>query len=97
MERGAPCIPTQSALQKLRDDAKKLADAGVTSLWLPPPSDAVSAQGYLPRSLVVPRICHEEPQLLEIKTTWFLCWAVASSRVYGHGHAVKERTGCVVL
>ena len=38
------------ALQKLIDSAKKMADAGITSLWLPPPSDAVSAQGYLPRS-----------------------------------------------
>lgn len=25
------------------------ADAGFTAIWLPPPSDAVSAQGYLPR------------------------------------------------
>lgn len=31
--------------------ANKLSDAGITSLWLPPPSDAVSAQGYLPRDL----------------------------------------------
>ena len=38
------------ALQKLIESAKKLADAGITSLWRPPPSDAVSAQGYLPRS-----------------------------------------------
>ena len=38
-------------MQELLSKAKKLADAGITSLWLPPPSDAVSAQGYLPRDL----------------------------------------------
>ena len=39
------------SLQELNSRAKKLADAGISSLWLPPPSDAVSAQGYLPRDL----------------------------------------------
>lgn len=39
------------SLQDLGNTAKKLADAGITSLWMPPPSDAVSAQGYLPRDL----------------------------------------------
>ena len=28
-----------------------IAEAGFTAVWLPPPSDAVSAQGYLPRDL----------------------------------------------
>lgn len=28
-----------------------IARAGFTSIWLPPPSDAVSPQGYLPRDL----------------------------------------------
>ena len=28
-----------------------IADAGITSVWLPPPSDSVSPQGYLPRDL----------------------------------------------
>ncbi|MEW5319272.1 MAG: hypothetical protein WDW38_010435 [Sanguina aurantia] len=27
---------------------KELADAGFTSIWMPPPSEAVSSQGYLP-------------------------------------------------
>lgn len=39
------------ALQIVQERAKKIADAGVTALWLPPPSDAVSPQGYLPRDL----------------------------------------------
>ena len=29
----------------------KIADDGITVLWLPPPSDSVSPQGYLPRDL----------------------------------------------
>lgn len=28
---------------------KDLAKAGFTCVWLPPPSDSVSPQGYLPR------------------------------------------------
>jgi alpha-amylase len=28
-----------------------LANAGFTCVWLPPPSDSVSPQGYLPRDL----------------------------------------------
>lgn len=28
-----------------------MASAGITSVWLPPPSDSVSPQGYLPRDL----------------------------------------------
>lgn len=37
--------------QVICERAKRIADAGISSLWLPPPSDAVSAQGYLPRDL----------------------------------------------
>lgn len=29
------------------------AEAGITAIWLPPPSDSVSPQGYLPRDLYV--------------------------------------------
>lgn len=28
-----------------------IAESGVTCVWLPPPSDSVSPQGYLPRDL----------------------------------------------
>ena len=35
----------------LRDKARAIAAAGFTALWLPPPSDSVSQQGYLPRDL----------------------------------------------
>ena len=28
-----------------------IAESGITSVWLPPPSDSVSPQGYLPRDL----------------------------------------------
>lgn len=38
-------------MQMLGERAKKIADAGISSLWMPPPSDAVSPQGYLPRDL----------------------------------------------
>ena len=31
--------------------AKEWADQGFTAVWLPPPSDSVSPQGYLPRDL----------------------------------------------
>ncbi|DBA79186.1 hypothetical protein WJX77_000073 [Trebouxia sp. C0004] len=33
----------------LKKQMPGIADAGFTAVWLPPPSDAVSAQGYLPR------------------------------------------------
>ena len=36
-------------MQTLKEQIPALADAGFTAIWLPPPSDAVSAQGYLPR------------------------------------------------
>ena len=38
-------------LQVLQSQAHTIAEAGFTSVWLPPPSDAVSDQGYLPRDL----------------------------------------------
>ncbi|KAK9848494.1 hypothetical protein WJX84_004190 [Apatococcus fuscideae] len=37
--------------QVLQSQAHTIAEAGFTSVWLPPPSDAVSDQGYLPRDL----------------------------------------------
>ncbi|KAL3150549.1 Alpha-amylase [Trebouxia sp. C0010 RCD-2024] len=33
----------------LQEQIPAIAEAGFTAIWLPPPSDAVSAQGYLPR------------------------------------------------
>lgn len=36
-------------MQTLKEQMPGIADAGFTAVWLPPPSDAVSAQGYLPR------------------------------------------------
>ena len=38
-------------LQVLQSQAQAIAEAGFTSVWMPPPSDAVSDQGYLPRDL----------------------------------------------
>ena len=38
-------------LQTLKSQVGAIADAGYTSVWLPPPSDSVSPQGYLPRDL----------------------------------------------
>lgn len=35
----------------LSGQVKELAAAGFTCVWMPPPSDAVSPQGYLPRDL----------------------------------------------
>ena len=35
----------------LKEQAPQIAAAGYTCIWLPPPSDAVSPQGYLPRDL----------------------------------------------
>lgn len=37
--------------QVLQGQAQAIAEAGFTSVWMPPPSDAVSDQGYLPRDL----------------------------------------------
>lgn len=36
---------------KLESQLDEIAEAGFTAVWLPPPSDSVSAQGYLPRDL----------------------------------------------
>lgn len=38
-------------VQVLMDQAAFMASSGITSVWLPPPSDSVSPQGYLPRDL----------------------------------------------
>jgi glycosidase len=35
----------------LRERAPELAAAGFTVIWLPPPTDSVSAEGYMPRDL----------------------------------------------
>ena len=40
-----------AALQVLKEQASMIARAGFTSVWLPPPSDSVSPQGYLPRDI----------------------------------------------
>ena len=37
--------------RKLAELAPQLAEDGFTAIWMPPASDAVSAQGYLPRDL----------------------------------------------
>ncbi|CAL5221418.1 g3605 [Coccomyxa viridis] len=37
--------------QTLKEQASMIARAGFTSIWLPPPSDSVSPQGYLPRDI----------------------------------------------
>ena len=36
---------------RLEAQLDEIAEAGFTAVWLPPPSDSVSAQGYLPRDL----------------------------------------------
>lgn len=41
----------ESWYRKLEAQADEIAEAGFTAVWLPPPSDSVSAQGYLPRDL----------------------------------------------
>lgn len=41
----------KKVVQRLIETAKEIAAAGITSVWLPPPSNAVSNQGYLPRDL----------------------------------------------
>ena len=37
--------------QVLKEQCSEFAEAGFTALWLPPPTDSVSPQGYLPRDL----------------------------------------------
>lgn len=45
-------------LQTLKDKTGQIASAGYTALWLPPPSDSVSQQGYLPRDLYNLKSCY---------------------------------------
>lgn len=33
------------------DQADQFADLGITCIWLPPPTDSVSPQGYMPADL----------------------------------------------
>ena len=55
VHRLTECMPAPeagcAALQTLKEQASMIAKAGFTSVWLPPPSDSVSPQGYLPRDL----------------------------------------------
>jgi len=44
-------LTARPSAQVLREQVPKIADDGITVLWLPPPSDSVSPQGYLPRDL----------------------------------------------
>jgi alpha-amylase len=37
--------------KKLAEQARELAELGFTAIWLPPHTDSVSSQGYLPRDL----------------------------------------------
>jgi alpha-amylase len=37
--------------QVVSEQAPAIAAAGYTAIWLPPPSDSVAPQGYLPRDL----------------------------------------------
>ncbi|GLI71249.1 hypothetical protein VaNZ11_016372 [Volvox africanus] len=41
----------QRLYRQLTGRVKDIADAGFTAVWMPPPSDSVSPQGYLPRDL----------------------------------------------
>ncbi|KAJ9522476.1 hypothetical protein QJQ45_008233 [Haematococcus lacustris] len=40
-----------SYYRTLKSQVKDIANTGFTSIWMPPPSDSVSEQGYLPRDL----------------------------------------------
>ncbi len=40
-------------VQVLLSQIQQMKEAGFTAVWLPPPSDSVSPQGYLPRDLYV--------------------------------------------
>ncbi|KAK9829872.1 hypothetical protein WJX72_008358 [[Myrmecia] bisecta] len=42
----------------LKSQAGQIADAGFSSVWMPPPSDSVSQQGYLPRDLYTLDSCY---------------------------------------
>ncbi|KXZ47781.1 hypothetical protein GPECTOR_33g663 [Gonium pectorale] len=41
----------QRLYRQLNGRVKDIAEAGFTAVWMPPPSDSVSPQGYLPRDL----------------------------------------------
>ncbi|KAG2436035.1 hypothetical protein HYH02_011747 [Chlamydomonas schloesseri] len=41
----------QKLYKQLQGRVKDISDAGFTGVWMPPPSDSVSPQGYLPRDL----------------------------------------------
>ena len=41
----------QGWYHKLMDQADQFADLGITCIWLPPPTDSVSPQGYMPADL----------------------------------------------
>ncbi|KAL0052418.1 hypothetical protein WJX82_001760 [Trebouxia sp. C0006] len=41
----------QGWYHKLMDQADEFADLGITCIWLPPPTDSVSPQGYMPGDL----------------------------------------------
>ena len=41
----------ESWYMRIVGEAQRYADDGFTMVWMPPPSDSVSAQGYLPRDL----------------------------------------------
>ena len=49
---------TSLSPQVLKDKTGQIAAAGYTALWLPPPSDSVSQQGYLPRDLYNLNSCY---------------------------------------
>jgi alpha-amylase len=48
-------LPALSSIfvQVLLGQIQQMKEAGFTAVWLPPPSDSVSPQGYLPRDLYV--------------------------------------------
>jgi len=53
--------------KKLSDMAPELAAAGFTAIWLPPASDSVSKQGYLPRDYYDLNSCYgSEAELREL-------------------------------
>ena len=41
----------QGWYHKLMDQVDQLSDLGITCIWLPPPTDSVSPQGYMPGDL----------------------------------------------
>ena len=45
------CNSSKKWFNVIADEAREIKDAGFTAVWLPPPTDSVSDQGYLPRDL----------------------------------------------